>query len=159
MAAAEAPVELDTETENPVTGAEAVAEAAEEGAEGESGGGETKTKEELVEEALNCPCISKMKEGSCGSEFVAAYRCFLESEEEPKGMDCVELFSAMQNCMVEHADEYDFDEDEDDPVESAVQEKAPEEAVEPESSPRTTTSAPPEGRTVDATPQTTPSLL
>mmetsp|Transcript_4377 Transcript_4377/g.8625 ORF Transcript_4377/g.8625 Transcript_4377/m.8625 type:complete len:101 (-) Transcript_4377:104-406(-) len=44
------------------------------------------TRKEMIEEALNCPCIAKMKEGSCGEQFVAAYRCFLESDEDPKGL-------------------------------------------------------------------------
>lgn len=35
---------------------------------------------------VQCPCIAKMKEGSCGEQFIAAYRCFLQSDEEPKGM-------------------------------------------------------------------------
>ncbi|GJQ13606.1 hypothetical protein GpartN1_g5397.t1 [Galdieria partita] len=73
----------------------------------------TLTKEQEIEEALNCPCIQKMKEGSCGEQFIAAYRCFLESETEPKGSDCVEYFSSMQKCMVEHPDEYDLDSDTD----------------------------------------------
>lgn len=72
------------------------------------------TKEELVEEALNCPCIASMKEGSCGAPFIAAYRCFLESETKPKGMDCMEHFKSMQACIAEHPDEYNMD-DEDDP--------------------------------------------
>ncbi|EME29294.1 mitochondrial protein translocase, MPT family [Galdieria sulphuraria] len=74
----------------------------------------TLTKEQEIEEALNCPCIQKMKEGSCGEQFIAAYRCFLESETEPKGSDCVEYFSSMQKCMVEHPEEYDLDSDTDD---------------------------------------------
>ncbi|KAK4526755.1 hypothetical protein GAYE_SCF27MG4672 [Galdieria yellowstonensis] len=75
---------------------------------------ETTSKEREIEEALNCPCIQKMKEGSCGEQFIAAYRCFLESETEPKGSDCVEYFSSMQKCMVEHPEEYDLDSDSDD---------------------------------------------
>eukprot|EP00871_Galdieria_phlegrea_P000864 jgi/Galph1/1779/GphlegSOOS_G453.1 len=74
----------------------------------------TLTKEQEIEEALNCPCIEKMKEGSCGEQFISAYRCFLESESEPKGSDCIEYFSAMQKCMVEHPDEYDLDSESDD---------------------------------------------
>mmetsp|Transcript_4501 Transcript_4501/g.7890 ORF Transcript_4501/g.7890 Transcript_4501/m.7890 type:complete len:137 (-) Transcript_4501:189-599(-) len=69
-----------------------------------------KTKAELVEEALNCPCISKMKEGSCGDAFISAYRCFLESETEPRGMDCMEKFQTMQDCMNSHPEEYNFEE-------------------------------------------------
>lgn len=72
------------------------------------------TKEELIEEALNCPCIASMKEGSCGQPFLAAYRCFLESETEPKGMDCMEQFKSMQVCVAEHPEEYNLDDDDPD---------------------------------------------
>lgn len=71
------------------------------------------SKEEMIEEALNCPCIAAMKEGSCGESFIAAYRCFLESETEPKGMDCMPQFTNMQACMAEHPDEYNLDDDDD----------------------------------------------
>lgn len=72
------------------------------------------TKEELIEEALNCPCIASMKEGSCGLPFLAAYRCFLESETEPKGMDCMEQFKSMQVCVADHPEEYNLDDDDPD---------------------------------------------
>lgn len=71
------------------------------------------TKEEMVEEALNCPCIAAMKDGPCGDSFIAAYRCFLESETEPKGMDCMEQFTGMQGCMSEHPEAYATDDDDD----------------------------------------------
>ncbi|KAK4536820.1 hypothetical protein CDCA_CDCA09G2845 [Cyanidium caldarium] len=71
---------------------------------------DTRTKEQLIEDALNCPCIDNMKKGSCGGAFVAAYRCFLESETDPKGADCIDFFQQMQDCMVAHADEYHLDE-------------------------------------------------
>ncbi|KAA8490820.1 Mitochondrial intermembrane space import and assembly protein 40 [Porphyridium purpureum] len=77
-----------------------------------------KSKEELIEEALNCPCIAKMKDGPCGDAFVAAYRCFLESETEPRGMDCVDKFQGMQECMLEHPDEYDLGEQDQDKASS-----------------------------------------
>lgn len=74
---------------------------------------ETKlTREEEIEEALNCPCIDAMREGPCGNDFIAAYRCFLESDTEPKGMDCVDKFATMQTCMAEHPEEYNLDDDE-----------------------------------------------
>lgn len=77
------------------------------------------SKEEMVEEALNCPCIAAMRDGPCGDSFVAAYRCFLESETEPKGMDCMDQFTSMQGCMAEHPDEYNLDDDEEDPFTAA----------------------------------------
>lgn len=72
----------------------------------------TLTREEEIEEALNCPCIDAMKEGPCGGDFISAYRCFLESDTEPKGMDCVDKFAAMQTCMADHPEEYNLDDDE-----------------------------------------------
>ena len=47
-----------------------------------------------------------MAHGPCGEEFKAAFSCFVYSEEEPKGIDCVEKFKAMQNCFREHPDVY-----------------------------------------------------
>jgi hypothetical protein len=73
----------------------------------------TLTREEEIDEALACPCIDSMRDGPCGDEFISAYRCFLESDSEPKGMDCVELFSSMQSCMAEHPEHYLDDEEED----------------------------------------------
>lgn len=72
------------------------------------------SKEELIEEALNCPCIASMKEGSCGDSFIDAYKCFLQSETEPKGMDCMEQFKTMQSCLAEHPEEYNLDDDDED---------------------------------------------
>ncbi|CDF77416.1 unnamed protein product [Chondrus crispus] len=71
----------------------------------------TLSKEEMVEEALACPCIAAMRDGPCGDAFTSAYRCFLESETEPKGMNCIDSFSAMQTCMVAHPEDYPVDED------------------------------------------------
>lgn len=73
----------------------------------------TQTKEEMIEEALNCPCIASMKEGSCGDVFVTAYKCFLTSDTEPKGMDCMDGFKSMQQCLAEHPDEYNLNDDDD----------------------------------------------
>lgn len=69
------------------------------------------TKEEMVEEALQCPCIAAMRDGPCGESFISAYRCFLESETEPKGMNCMDQFSSMQTCMSEHPEAYPADEE------------------------------------------------
>ena len=33
-----------------------------------------------------------MAHGSCGEEFKAAFSCFVYSNEEPKGMDCIDKF-------------------------------------------------------------------
>ncbi|CAN8065124.1 unnamed protein product [Agarophyton chilense] len=95
------------------------------------------SKEELIEEALNCPCISSMKEGSCGDSFIDAYKCFLQSETEPKGMDCMDQFKTMQSCLAEHPEEYNLDDDEaDDPFAMAKEKQeqdTPKVAAEPPS--------------------------
>lgn len=40
----------------------------------------------------DCPCLGGMAHGPCGDEFKAAFSCFVYSNEEPKGMDCVDRF-------------------------------------------------------------------
>ncbi|KAF9263258.1 hypothetical protein L218DRAFT_902199 [Marasmius fiardii PR-910] len=64
----------------------------------------------------DCPCLGGMAYGPCGQEFREAFSCFVFSEEEPKGINCVEKFKAMQTCFRQHpehyADEIMDDEDE-----------------------------------------------
>ena len=40
----------------------------------------------------DCPCLGGMAHGPCGEEFRTAFSCFVYSNEEPKGMDCIEKF-------------------------------------------------------------------
>lgn len=47
-----------------------------------------------------------MADGPCGEDFKAAFSCFVYSEAEPKGMDCVEKFKDMQDCFRKHPDIY-----------------------------------------------------
>ena len=47
----------------------------------------------------DCPCLGGMAHGSCGEQFKAAFSCFVHSEEDPKGVDCVDKFKAMQDCF------------------------------------------------------------
>jgi intermembrane space import and assembly protein 40 len=54
----------------------------------------------------DCPCLGGMAYGPCGMEFREAFSCFVFSEEEPKGIDCVEKFKAMQDCFRENPDVY-----------------------------------------------------
>lgn len=71
-----------------------------------------KTPEQLEEEAgqqgafnpetgeinFDCPCLGGMAHGPCGEEFKAAFSCFVYSEQEPKGIECVDKFQyVMQN--------------------------------------------------------------
>jgi hypothetical protein len=54
----------------------------------------------------DCPCLGGMAHGPCGPQFRAAFSCFVFSEKEPKGIDCVEKFKGMQDCFREHPDVY-----------------------------------------------------
>ncbi|KAL1405943.1 putative ATP-dependent RNA helicase ucp12 [Vanrija albida] len=72
--------------------------------------------EETGEINWDCPCLGGMATGPCGEEFKAAFSCFVYSEEEPKGIDCVEKFKAMQDCFREHPDVYGEEIDDDEPT-------------------------------------------
>ncbi|KAH7071893.1 hypothetical protein BKA63DRAFT_516567 [Paraphoma chrysanthemicola] len=54
----------------------------------------------------DCPCLGGMADGPCGPEFKAAFSCFVFSEEEPKGMDCIDRFKDMQNCFRKYPEVY-----------------------------------------------------
>ncbi|KAJ3790830.1 hypothetical protein GGU10DRAFT_241229, partial [Lentinula aff. detonsa] len=54
----------------------------------------------------DCPCLGGMAYGPCGPEFREAFSCFIYSEEEPKGINCVEKFQAMQTCFRAHPEVY-----------------------------------------------------
>ncbi|KAK4700864.1 hypothetical protein P7C70_g5379, partial [Phenoliferia sp. Uapishka_3] len=53
-----------------------------------------------------CPCLGGMADGPCGEEFKAAFSCFVYSEDEPKGVDCVEKFRGMQECFRKYPEIY-----------------------------------------------------
>lgn len=54
----------------------------------------------------DCPCLGGMAHGPCGPEFREAFSCFVFSEQEPKGIDCVERFKGMQDCFRRHPEIY-----------------------------------------------------
>ncbi|KOS23174.1 Mitochondrial intermembrane space import and assembly protein 40 [Escovopsis weberi] len=54
----------------------------------------------------DCPCLGGMAHGPCGEEFKTAFSCFVYSTEEPKGMDCIEKFQAMQECFRKYPEVY-----------------------------------------------------
>lgn len=54
----------------------------------------------------DCPCLGGMAHGPCGEEFKTAFSCFVFSEKEPKGIDCVENFKGMQDCFRKYPDHY-----------------------------------------------------
>ncbi|KAK8854842.1 hypothetical protein IAR55_003581 [Kwoniella newhampshirensis] len=72
--------------------------------------------EETGEINWDCPCLGGMADGPCGPQFKAAFSCFVFSEAEPKGVDCVEMFKVMQDCFREHPEIYgeEIDDEDDD---------------------------------------------
>ncbi len=94
----------------------------------------------------DCPCLGGMAHGPCGEEFKAAFSCFVYSNEEPKGMDCIEKFQYvyscsslrvfiaaltrhrhMQDCFRQHPEVYaaELAEDEEDEAPSGVEAASP----------------------------------
>ncbi|KAM3474883.1 hypothetical protein MY8738_007681 [Beauveria namnaoensis] len=77
----------------------------------------------------DCPCLGGMAHGPCGEEFKTAFSCFVYSNEEPKGMECIDKFQGMQECFRQYPDIYgaelaeadnaeDFPDDLDHPLET-----------------------------------------
>ncbi|KAI8941727.1 hypothetical protein NX059_002933 [Plenodomus lindquistii] len=62
----------------------------------------------------DCPCLGGMAHGPCGDEFKAAFSCFVYSQEEPKGMDCIDKFKGMQDCFRQYPEIYGSEIDPDD---------------------------------------------
>jgi len=54
----------------------------------------------------DCPCLGGMAYGPCGEQFRAAFSCFVYSNEEPKGMECIDKFQGMQDCFRAHPEVY-----------------------------------------------------
>ncbi|KAI1786868.1 hypothetical protein LXA43DRAFT_1098817 [Ganoderma leucocontextum] len=105
--------------------------------EGEGSGQGGAFNPETGEINWDCPCLGGMAHGPCGLQFREAFSCFVFSEADPKGIDCVEKFKAMQECFREHPDVYgddimsDDDEDEEGlALDAASSSRAPD-AVEP----------------------------
>lgn len=74
--------------------AEAPTEEGEGGLEGleEEAGQQGAFNSETGEINWDCPCLGGMAHGPCGDEFKAAFSCFVYSEEEPKGVECIDKF-------------------------------------------------------------------
>ncbi|KAI8453028.1 hypothetical protein BY996DRAFT_2919377 [Phakopsora pachyrhizi] len=53
----------------------------------------------------DCPCLGGMAHGVCGEQFKAAFSCFVYSDQEPKGVECIDKFKLMQDCFKDHPDE------------------------------------------------------
>ncbi|KAJ2928302.1 hypothetical protein H1R20_g8775, partial [Candolleomyces eurysporus] len=76
----------------------------------------------------DCPCLGGMAHGPCGEQFKEAFSCFVHSEEEPKGINCVAAFKNMQDCFREHPDVYAdeiMSDDDDEPTTIPADETAP----------------------------------
>lgn len=87
-----------------------------------------------------------MAQGPCGEEFKAAFSCFVYSNAEPKGVDCVDKFRDMQNCFRQHPDVYgdEIDDDDDDEEEESkpeVKEEKEEKEEQESSSPSSSVAA------------------
>ncbi|KAG8972965.1 Oxidoreductase [Tulasnella sp. 425] len=85
----------------------------------------------------DCPCLGGMAHGPCGPQFREAFSCFVYSEQEPKGVDCVEKFKNMQDCFRAHPEAYGEELDDDDETAAAPgavvgEEPEPEPEAEPE---------------------------
>ena len=96
----------------------------------------------------DCPCLGGMAHGPCGEEFRAAFSCFVYSEQEPKGLDCIDKFKGMQDCFRAHPEVYAAELEDDDPELEAelAQER---EALEKSSSTTSSNGTQPERRLLD----------
>lgn len=54
----------------------------------------------------DCPCLGGMAHGPCGEEFKEAFSCFIYSETEPKGIDCITKFENMRSCFKQYPEHY-----------------------------------------------------
>jgi intermembrane space import and assembly protein 40 len=74
----------------------------------------------------DCPCLGGMANGPCGEEFKEAFSCFVYSEADPKGIDCVEKFKNMQNCFRKYPEIYSEEiRDDETPVDNLEPEQHP----------------------------------
>lgn len=68
--------------------------------------GQSAIDEETGEINWDCPCLEGALAPPCGEYFREAFSCFVASKTEPKGSDCMEFFTAMQECFRAHPDIY-----------------------------------------------------
>jgi len=72
----------------------------------------------------DCPCLGGMAHGPCGQQSRDAFSCFVYSEDEPKGINCVENFKLMQDCFRQHPDVYAEEIADDEEAEADTNEEA-----------------------------------
>lgn len=65
----------------------------------------------------DCPCLGGMAHGPCGEEFKEAFSCFVYSNSEVKGSECIPKFTLMQDCFKKYPEVYaDFQGDQEDEI-------------------------------------------
>jgi intermembrane space import and assembly protein 40 len=122
-----APAETETETDAPAVAASPVGPAGLEEEAGQQGAFNPET----GEINWDCPCLGGMANGPCGEEFKTAFSCFVYSEAEPKGMDCIDKFQGMQECFRQYPEIYGGElTDDDDDAEAPEAPAAPAASVE-----------------------------
>eukprot|EP00033_Pygsuia_biforma_P001250 GCRY01001416.1.p1 GENE.GCRY01001416.1~~GCRY01001416.1.p1 ORF type:complete len:153 (-),score=20.22 GCRY01001416.1:199-657(-) len=60
-----------------------------------------------------CPCLEHIMKSPCSAEFKEAFSCYVDSREEPKGMDCIKSFQKLHECLTKHPEIFDDLDDED----------------------------------------------
>lgn len=103
-------LDMPTDTANP--GAAELEEEAE---------GEGAFNPETGEINWDCSCLGGMAHGPCGPEFREAFSCFVYSQEEPKGMECIDKFQGMRDCFQKHPDVYKDELMEDEEIDREVE--------------------------------------
>lgn len=68
----------------------------------------------------DCPCLGPMTKPPCGDVFKTAFSCFVNSESEIKGSECIEQFKAMRECVGQHPEVYGLEGDQDGREESTT---------------------------------------
>lgn len=109
--------EQKEETENEKE-TESSSEGLEESADAEEEQPQAAFNPETGEINWDCPCLGGMADGPCGEEFKEAFACFVYSETEPKGIDCIKKFENMRTCFKQHPEHYKEELYEDDEVPS-----------------------------------------
>jgi len=88
--------------------------------------------EETGEINWDCPCLGGMAHGPCGEQFREAFSCFVFSQDEPKGIDCIDKFKGMQDCFREHPDVYGAELEDDEAPQEGVEAPAEGQAAPPQ---------------------------
>ncbi|CUM47030.1 Mitochondrial intermembrane space import and assembly protein 40 [Debaryomyces fabryi] len=112
----EVKTKVPAEEANPETRTEVEEESQKDGEESYEGAAYNP---ETGEINWDCPCLGGMAHGPCGEEFKEAFSCFIYSEAEPKGIECIKKFENMRNCFREHPEHYKeelYDDEEQEPL-------------------------------------------